>query len=151
MEDLVDLDAALAEIIDPNDFLPGAGNEDEEEEEDVVEDPGNDEEANEDEQYDEAVVVAMLHMIFQAWRDTYFEPDLDAHLELRLAPVDDRVPRTSLSTCGNHIDQRTATIKTCNVSQIAVKDHFSRGGSWVLIIPLLNCSCFFAFQKVDSR
>ena len=84
-EDMEDMDAALAEIIDLNDFLP-AGDEDadaellEENQGNEQDDAANDERAFLAQQ--EALRVA-LQANFRALRDTYFEHDLDACLEPR--------------------------------------------------------------------
>ena len=70
-----DLEAARAEIIDINDFLPAAAED------------GEDRPNNDDERLawmaERAELEATLHANFRASRDTFFELDLDARLELR--------------------------------------------------------------------
>ena len=76
-----DMDPALAEIINPNDFFP----DDDDDEEQQVDQILDDRQIN--------LVLVMvakielrerMHASYQAWRDTYCEPDLDTRIEVHL-------------------------------------------------------------------
>ena len=77
-----DMDAALAEIIDPNDVFP---------DDDQGQDEVQDAHGQDERQIHVFRVIAAertlrlrIHVSFRAWRDTYCELDLDTRFEIHL-------------------------------------------------------------------